>query len=91
LACQSRPTSAEYLLLIGLDLDVFASVTYRISGIGAAAAYPIKTKGTATFSDSPIAADRIANDRAMHENIKSFFRRCAEELKQHKSRSTVPI
>ena len=37
-----------------------------MSGIGGAATYPIKTKGTATFSDSPIAADRmrIANERA---------------------------
>ena len=62
--------------LIGLDLDVFADVTYRISGAGAASAYPVKTKGTATFSDSPLAADRmrIANERAMHENIKELLR-----------------
>lgn len=61
--------------LIGLDLDVLADVTYRISGAGAAS-YPIKTKGTATFSDSPLAADRmrIANERAMHENIKELLR-----------------
>jgi hypothetical protein len=54
--------------LIGLDLEVTADVTYKVSGAGAAAAYPIKTKGSATFSDSPIAADRmrIANERAMH-------------------------
>ena len=61
--------------LIGLDLDVIADVTYRISGAGPAATYPIKTKGTATFSDSPIAADRmrIANERAMHQNIKELL------------------
>jgi hypothetical protein len=61
--------------LIGLDLDVIADVTYKISGAGAAATYPIKTKGTATFSDSPIAADRmrIANERAMHQNIKELL------------------
>jgi len=61
--------------LIGLDLDVIADVTYKVSGAGAAAAYPIKTKGTATFSDSPIAADRmrIANERAMHQNIEQFL------------------
>jgi hypothetical protein len=31
--------------------------------------------GQATFSDSPIAADRlrIANERAMQENIKQFL------------------
>jgi hypothetical protein len=84
-ACLARSSTPKFYLdaeiqnldqpLIGLDLDVFASVTYRISGAGAAAAYPIKTKGTATFSDSPIAADRmrIANERAMHENIKEFL------------------
>jgi hypothetical protein len=61
--------------LIGLDLDVTADVTYKISGTGAAAAYPIKTRGRATFSDSPIAADRmrIANERAMHQNIEQFL------------------
>ena len=81
----ARPGSQKFYLdaeiqnldqpLIGLDLDVVASVTYRISGAGAAAAYPIKTKGTATFSDSPIAADRmrIANERAMRENLKQFL------------------
>ena len=61
--------------LIGLDLDVIADVTYRISGAGAPATYPVKTKGTATFSDSPIGADRmrIANERAMHQNIKELL------------------
>jgi hypothetical protein len=61
--------------LIGLDLEVTADVTYKVSGAGAAAAYPIKTKGTATFSDSPIAADRmrIANERAMHQSIEQFL------------------
>jgi len=61
--------------LIGLDLEVAADVTYKVSGAGAAAAYPIKTKGSATFSDSPIAADRmrIANERAMHQNIEQFL------------------
>jgi len=61
--------------LIGLALDVTADVTYKISGAGPSAAYPIKTKGSATFSDSPLAADRmrIANERAMHENIKQLL------------------
>jgi hypothetical protein len=62
--------------LIGLDLDVTADVSYKIyGGDGKVAAYPIKTKGSATFSDSPIAADRmrIANERAMHENIAQFL------------------
>jgi hypothetical protein len=61
--------------LIGLDLDVTAEVTYKVSGAGAAATYPIKTTARATFSDSPIAADRmrVANERAMQQNIKQFL------------------
>jgi hypothetical protein len=62
-------------LLIGLDLDVVADVTYKVSGAGAAAVHPIKAKGSATFSDSPLAVDRIriANERAMRENLKQFL------------------
>jgi hypothetical protein len=61
--------------LMGLDLDVTASVTYRVSGTGAAATYPIKATGRGTFSDSPLGMDRlrIANERAMQENIKQFL------------------
>jgi hypothetical protein len=61
--------------LIGLDLDVSADVSYRVSGAGAAATYPIKTTARATFSDSPIAVDRmrIANERVMQQNIRQFL------------------
>jgi hypothetical protein len=61
--------------IIGLDFDVVADVTYKVSGGGATRDYPIKAKGHASFSDSPIAVDRIriANERAMQENIKLFF------------------
>ena len=61
--------------LIGLDLDVTADVTYKVSGPGVAATYPIKATARATFSDSPIAVDRmrIANERAMQQNIKQFL------------------
>jgi hypothetical protein len=40
-----------------------------------AATYPIKTTARATFSDSALAADRmrIANERAMQQNIKQFL------------------
>src|SRR5262245_44598577 len=57
---------------IGLDMDVTADVTYKVSGVGT---YPIKSTGRATFSDSPVGADRlrIANERAMQENIKQFL------------------
>jgi hypothetical protein len=61
--------------LIGLDLDVTADVTYKVSGAGAAATYPIKTTGRATFSDSPIGSDRlrVANEHAMQQNIRQFL------------------
>jgi len=60
--------------LIGLDYDVTASVIYKVSG-AASATYPISTKGSAAFSDSLIGADRIrvANERAMQQNIKAFL------------------
>jgi hypothetical protein len=61
--------------LIGLDMDVTADVTYKVSGAGAPATYPIKSTARATFSDSPIGADRvrIANERAMQLNIRQFL------------------
>jgi hypothetical protein len=61
--------------VIGLDFDVVADVTYKVSGGGATREYPVKAKGHASFSDSPIAVDRIriANERAMQENIRQFL------------------
>jgi hypothetical protein len=61
--------------LMGLDLTVIADVTYNISGVGPAASYPVRAHATATFSDSPIAVDRIriANERAMRQNIEQFL------------------
>jgi hypothetical protein len=61
--------------LIGLDMDVTAAVTYKVSSATTSVVYPISAKATATFSDSPIAADRlrVANERAMQENIKQFL------------------
>jgi hypothetical protein len=61
--------------LIGLDLEVTALVTYKVSSSGAPALYPVTTRGNATFSDSPVAADRlrIANERAMQQSIKQFL------------------
>ena len=60
---------------MGLDLTVIADVTYTISGAGPASSYPVKAQATATFSDSPIAVDRIriANERAVRENIRQFL------------------
>jgi hypothetical protein len=60
---------------IGLDMDVTTSVTYKVTGAGTIAAYPITAKGSASFSDSPLGADRmrIANERAMQQNIRLFL------------------
>jgi hypothetical protein len=61
--------------LLGLDLDVTSTVTYRVSGGGTTATYPITATAKATFSDSPIGVERLrlANERAMQENIKQFL------------------
>jgi len=61
--------------IMGLDLDVTADVNYKISGAGAPSTYPVKTTARATFSDSPIAVDRlrIANERVMQQNIRLFL------------------
>lgn len=61
--------------IIGLDLNVAAVVTYKVSGPGTNATYPIRSEGKATFADSPIAADRlrIANERAIQDNIRQFL------------------
>lgn len=52
-----------------------ADVTYKVSGAGTNATYPIKSTAKASFSDSAIAVDRmrIANERAMQQNIKQFL------------------
>jgi hypothetical protein len=62
--------------LRGLTLNVTADVAYGLYGGGKVDAYQMVTTGRATFSDSPIGADRvrIANERAMHQNIEQFLR-----------------
>lgn len=62
--------------LMGIDLTVSAVVTYKVSGAGTNASYPIRSEGKATFGDSPIAADRLrlANERAMQDSIRQFLR-----------------
>jgi len=50
-------------------------VDYKVSGAAALSTYPVKTTARATFSDSPIAVDRlrIANERVMQQNIRLFL------------------
>ena len=61
--------------LMGLTMDVTASVTYKVSGAGGGGTYPISSTANATMSDSMIGVDRvrIANERAMQQNIRMFL------------------
>lgn len=63
--------------LIGISMDVTATVTYTVTpaGGGQPVRYPVTTQGSASFSDSPIGADRLAkaNEKAMQENIRTFL------------------
>jgi len=60
---------------IGLDFDVSANVVYNVEKNGVKTKYPINAVGTASVSDAFIAVERlkIANERAIKENIKYFF------------------
>lgn len=61
--------------LIGLDYDVTSTVVYKVSSAGTIKQYPIVAKGSASLSDSPLGADRmrVANERAMKQNIRQFL------------------
>jgi hypothetical protein len=60
--------------VIGLTFDVTSVVTYRVEGSGFTRNYPITATGTATVSDAFLGLERlrIANERSIQENIKSF-------------------
>ena len=58
----------------GLDLDVTADVTYKVSGAGSVATYPIKSMGQATFSEladrgGSAAHRKRARDAGEHQAI----------------------
>jgi len=61
---------------IGITLDVKSTVDYKLTGGGNSKDYPITATGTATFSDSAIAIERlrIANEKSIQENIKELLR-----------------
>jgi hypothetical protein len=61
--------------LIGMEFNVKSTVTYKLTGPDGAKAFPVTATGTATMSDSLVGADRIriANERAMQQNIRSFL------------------
>lgn len=65
--------------LFGFTLDVKSSVDYRLSGTGVSRAYPVNVTGSATTSDAFVAIERLrmANERAIMENIKAFLNELA--------------
>ena len=56
-------------------------VTYKLEGAGITKTYPITATGTATVSDAFLGLERlrIANERSIQENIKSFISALSKE------------
>ena len=67
--------------VIGLSFDVTSVVTYKLEGAGITKTYPITATGTATVSDAFLGLERlrIANERSIQENIKSFISALSKE------------
>ena len=63
----------------GLTFDVQSTVSYRVFSDAGSKTIPITAKGTATPSDTFVAAERLrlANERSIKENIKQFLDRLA--------------
>ncbi len=72
--------SAELVALkqpmLGLTFEVTSEVNYRVTGQGVDKRYPVVASGVATTSDAMIGTERlrIANERSILENIRSFLR-----------------
>lgn len=66
--------------LFGLTFDVKSAVTYTISSENSQKTYPVSAVGTASPSDSLVGMERmrIANERSIKENIKSFISKISE-------------
>jgi len=85
----TNPASAKYTVaakllkldqpMFGLTLDVKSNVVYELSGAGASKSYPVNATGSATFSDAPLAFERLrlSNERAILENIREFLKQLA--------------
>lgn len=61
--------------MFGFDLTVTSSVEYVVQGPAERRSMPVTAQGTATFSDSPLAVERLrlANEKSIKENIRSFL------------------
>ena len=68
--------------IFGLTFDVISVATYHIEGSGLNKNYPITATGSATISDAFLGLERlrIANERSIQENIKSFIRVLSKEI-----------
>jgi len=66
--------------LIGITLDVKSIVNYKVSSQNEMRVFPITANGTATFSEAPIASERlrIANEKSIKENIKQFIQKISD-------------
>lgn len=66
--------------LFGLTFEVKSDVNYQVSGPGGAKAIPVKATGAAGVSDAFVGVERlrIANERSVLENIKSFIDQLAK-------------
>lgn len=65
--------------MFGLTLDVKSNVIYELNGAGATKAYPVNATGSATFSDAPLAFERLrlSNERSILESIREFLKQLA--------------
>jgi hypothetical protein len=77
--------------IIGLTFDVTSQINYRVDGPGLNKNFPITATGSATMSDAFLGIERlrIANERSIQENIKSFIEALSnEKLMQAASQDT---
>jgi len=63
--------------LFGLSFDVTSTLTYHLEGNGTKTDYPVTAIGTAKVADAWVGVERlrIANERAISENIKALLER----------------
>lgn len=62
--------------MFGLTFDVVSTVNYKVAGEGMEKVFPVVATGTATTADAFVAITRlkIANEKSIQENIKTFIK-----------------
>lgn len=68
--------------VFGLTFDVVSTVLYTVTADGKQSQFPVVATGTATTSDAFIGIERLrlANERSIRENIKTFLNMLSEQL-----------